>query len=176
MNVLYTIGYEQASLADFVAVLRDTEIRCVLDIRAVPVSRKRGFSKTPLQNALADSGIDYVHIVALGNPVQGRQAAKSGRLAEFRRIFEDHLKSAKARDGLLAAASRARKGGACLLCLERDVRQCHRLLVAERLELEHDFVVKHLTVGTTGTDGADGAYGKSAHTCEGSAPAKPAAW
>jgi uncharacterized protein (DUF488 family) len=164
-------------LADFVATLRDANIKCVLDIRAIPVSRKRGFSKSSLQAALADCGIEYMHIVTLGNPSRGRQAAKSGRFAEFRQIFEHHLRSGEARDGLRVAASRASEGGACLLCLERDPHQCHRLLVAEALELEHNFVVNHLTVAKPATDGTNGgSYGKSACTREGSAPAEPTAW
>ena len=42
-------------------------------IRAVP-----GFSKTPLRNALAEVGIDYVHLRALGTPADGRTAARAG--------------------------------------------------------------------------------------------------
>lgn len=176
MTTLFTIGYEQASIGDFVATLRDANIACVLDVRAVPVSRKPGFSKSSLQRVLADSGIDYIHIVALGNPPSGRDAARAGKDAEFRRVFQDHLKSNHARIGLADAASHASRGRACLLCFERDARRCHRLMVAQILQMEHDFVVRHLTVPRTGPIGSCcGSNGTSADTGQGRAPSKPAA-
>ncbi|MGH6898662.1 MAG: DUF488 family protein [Geminicoccaceae bacterium] len=176
MTTLFTIGYEQASIGDFVATLCDADVACVLDVRAVPVSRKPGFSKSSLQRVLANSGIGYIHIATLGNPPRGRDAAKAGKDAEFRQVFEEHLKSSQARRGLADAASHASRGRACLLCFERDARHCHRLMVAQSLQMEHDFVVRHLTVPRPGASGSCcGSNGKSADTGQGRAPSKPAA-
>jgi len=44
----------------------------VLDIRAAPVSRKKGFSKTPLAQHLSEAGMGYRHLRGLGTPKQGR--------------------------------------------------------------------------------------------------------
>jgi uncharacterized protein (DUF488 family) len=176
VTTLFTIGYEQASIGDFLAALRDARVECVLDVRAVPLSRKPGFSKSSLQRVLADSGIGYIHIVALGNPARGRDAAKAGRDAEFRQVFEDHLRSSQAQRGLADAASYASRSRACLLCFERDARQCHRLMVAQSLQLEHDFVIRHLIVPKGGTNGSCcGANGKGADTRQGRASPEPAA-
>ena len=53
----------------------------MIDVRAVPNSRRPGFSKTPLRNALAEAGIDYVHLRALGRrqmgePLPGRDGKR----------------------------------------------------------------------------------------------------
>ena len=74
---LFTIGYEGATMADFLAALGAAGVRRVIDVRALPLSRRSGFSKTPLKNALAEVGIDYVHLKALGTPPSGRAAVDS---------------------------------------------------------------------------------------------------
>ena len=44
MRKLHTVGYERASVEDFITTLRKAKVSCLIDVRAVPVSRKRGFS------------------------------------------------------------------------------------------------------------------------------------
>src|SRR5512132_1035513 len=88
---IFTIGYENATVPDFVAALTQAGVKRVIDVRAVPNSRRPGFSKTPLRNALAEAGIDYVHLRALGTPADGRAAARAGRHEELERIYEGQL-------------------------------------------------------------------------------------
>jgi len=88
---IFTIGYEGASVAAFVAALREAGVALVLDIRAAPVSRKKGFSKTPLAQHLSEAGMGYRHLRGLGTPKQGRGAARSGDHDSFERIFRRHL-------------------------------------------------------------------------------------
>ena len=59
---IFTIGYEGASVPAFIAALRDAGVALVLDIRAAPVSRKKGFSKTHLAQHLSEAGIGYRHM------------------------------------------------------------------------------------------------------------------
>lgn len=54
--VAYTIGYEGRELDEFVARLREQRIQVLIDIREKPASRKPGFSKTPLREALEEAG------------------------------------------------------------------------------------------------------------------------
>ena len=76
---IFTIGYESATVAEFLAALKEAGVQRVIDVRAVPNSRRPGFSKTLLRNELAEAGIDYVHLRALGTPADGRAAARAGR-------------------------------------------------------------------------------------------------
>ena len=49
---IFTIGYEGATQPDFIAALRAAGVERVIDVRAVPLSRRPGFSKNVLANGL----------------------------------------------------------------------------------------------------------------------------
>ena len=91
MMRIFTIGYEGATVAEFLDALRTAGVERVIDVRAVPNSRRPGFSKTPLRNALAEAGIDYVHLRPLGTPADGRAAARAGRIEDLERIYAAQL-------------------------------------------------------------------------------------
>ena len=55
MNTILTIGYEGAVIDDFIATLELVEVEVLIDIRDIPVSRKRGFSKNALADALSSA-------------------------------------------------------------------------------------------------------------------------
>jgi len=176
LATLRTIGYERASLSQFLVALRDARVDRIIDVRAVPISRKPGFSQAALRQTLAENGIDYVHIRALGTPQAGREAAKAGRYREFERIFRAHLATPEAREGLAATAAQALMSRACLLCFERDAERCHRSLIAQRLQSEHRFLVEHLAVAErTAAGGHERDGRRSAHPRQGRAAAEPAA-
>lgn len=146
MPWLATIGYEGAALDDFFATLRDVNVTLLIDIRQIPASRRPGFSKIRLREAAEGAGIRYVHLVGLGDPKEGRDAARQGRMAEFRQIFTRHLRTAEAQTDLQIAADLVREGGACLLCYERQPEFCHRSIVAEALTATTGTDVRHLGV------------------------------
>lgn len=146
MPWLATIGYEGATLDDFLATLREAGITALIDVRQVPASRRTGFSKVRLREAVEAVGIRYVHLVGLGDPKAGRDAARQGRMAEFRQIFARHLRTHEAQLDLQTAAGLAQEGGACLLCYERQPEFCHRSIVADALAETIGLDVRHLGV------------------------------
>lgn len=77
MKSLMTIGYEGSTIDDFVATLEVARVRVLVDVRAVTVSRKKGFSKNGLAARLEKHGIRYVHAKDLGDP--SRDARQQGR-------------------------------------------------------------------------------------------------
>ena len=93
---IFTIGYEGATMGEFLSALQEARVGQVIDVRAVPNSRRPGFSKTPLRNALAEAGIGYVHLRALGTPAAGRAAARAGRKAELETIYAGQLETPEA--------------------------------------------------------------------------------
>ena len=130
---IFTIGYEGATMGEFLAALQSAGVERVIDVRAVPNSRRPGFSKTPLCNALAEVGIDYVHLRALGTPAAGREAARAGRKAELERIYAGQLETPQAMaEGAMLLDLAAEKSSA-LLCYERDPACCHRTLLWQAL-------------------------------------------
>jgi len=143
---IFTIGYEGASVPSFVESLRGAGVTLVLDIRAAPVSRKKGFSKHQLAGHLGEAGIAYRHLRALGTPKRGRDAARAGDLEEFERIFRTHLEEPEALLDLGEAETLAKEQPVCLLCLERDPLHCHRLIVATRMAKDTALRIEHLFV------------------------------
>ena len=93
---IFTIGYEGATVDGFIGALRKARVALVLDIRAAPVSRKKGFSQEPLAQHLSEAGTGYRHLRGLGTPKQGREAARSGDHQSFERIFRHHLEEPEA--------------------------------------------------------------------------------
>ena len=66
--------------------LKDAGVSVLADVRAVALSRKRGFSKTALREALEREDLGYRHFIELGTPKSGRQAARAGDAATMTRI------------------------------------------------------------------------------------------
>jgi uncharacterized protein (DUF488 family) len=126
---LFTIGYEGATMDEFLSALRGAGVERVIDVRALPLSRRPGFSKTPLKNALAEAGIDYVHLRALGTPAAGRTAARAGRRAELEEIYAGQLELPEAIVAAEEMKQLAAEKPSALLCFERDPSCCHRTLL-----------------------------------------------
>lgn len=126
---LFTIGYEGATQSGFIAALQAAGVKRVIDVRAIAASRRPGFSKTVLSNSLAETGIDYVHLRALGTPAAGREAARAGRDADLRRIYAGQLELPEAQAQMAILLDRAAERPSALLCYERDPRHCHRTLL-----------------------------------------------
>lgn len=130
---LHTIGYEDTPLDAFLSTLTASGITLVVDTRERAQSRRRGYSKTALGSALAEQGIAYRHLRALGTPPAVRKAYKLDKdFAALKAAYTLHLATqGDALDelGLLAARERV-----ALLCYERHADECHRSLIARRLQ------------------------------------------
>lgn len=144
--MLATIGYEGARPDDFVSTLQLVKVQIVVDIRDRAQSRRPGFSKSSLRENLEKNGIEYLHLKELGDPKEGRDAARSGDMNKFRRIYAAVLESQQASDALAKIADLAKEMHVCLLCYERDHHDCHRKIVADRLESVVGYKVRHLGV------------------------------
>jgi uncharacterized protein (DUF488 family) len=143
---LATIGYEGTTIDQVLGVLRDAGVALLVDVRAVPQSRKPGFSKRQLAAALDQAQIGYVHLQALGTPKPGRDAVRAGHPERMEAIFREHMTSDRAQAELAQAKGLVRDRKACLLCFERDHRTCHRRLVADMITAATGQAGEHLAV------------------------------
>lgn len=129
---LYTAGYEGTSLDDFVAKLKAAGVTRVVDTRYTPLSRKRGFSKTPLLTRLAEEGIEYVHLKEVGTPKPWRDEYKRTKdFGEMSRKFDAYLDERG--ESLHRIMELAGEKPTVLICFEADPGRCHRSLVARRI-------------------------------------------
>ena len=155
MRRLMTIGYEKTSLEDFVAALTDAGVTTLLDIRELPISRRKGFSKRALGEAVQVVGIAYRHERSLGAPKAIRDRLHSdGNYKQYFTSFTKHLGS---QQPLLESLATDLKGGVALMCYERDATTCHRSVVARHLESLTGLTTKHFEV-------VDGSNTKGART------------
>ncbi|MCF6524261.1 DUF488 family protein [Streptomyces sp. JJ36] len=128
---LWSAGYEGRDIDSFVASLVDSHIGVVADVRLTPISRKKGFSKTRLGEALAEAGIEYTHLRGLGNPKDNREPFWDGRVEVGRARFRGLLQSEEAQADLDRLAEHARASRVAVLCFEKDESRCHRQIVLE---------------------------------------------
>jgi uncharacterized protein (DUF488 family) len=141
---LFTVGYEGRSLEDLVDALRAAGVERLVDVRELPLSRRRGFSKTSLGETLREAGIDYVHVKALGNPKPNRERYWAGDVEGGAAVYRKHLNNGS-RSALVELAESLGDDRACLLCFERDHTECHRdVIVQELQELKPRLKVSHL--------------------------------
>lgn len=139
-------GYEGRTVEDLIAHARALAAVLVVDVRLNAVSRKRGLSKSQLSARLADEGIRYLHLPALGNPRDNRSAFAqpgSARGAEALARFEDEvLASEEGQSALRIVAGAAERGPVILICYERDEACCHRapVIAASRRLLSDSLV------------------------------------
>ena len=143
---IYTIGYEGASVEGLIGALKQAGVTRVLDVREAPYSKREEFSKEALATALAGYGIGYTHIRELGNPREGREAARAGHMIAFREILNAHLDSEAGQRGLQKALALAAEEKVCLLCMERSAKHCHRSVVTARMHLATGQAIVNLTV------------------------------
>jgi uncharacterized protein (DUF488 family) len=129
MPQLLTIGYEGRTQDDLIERLRNAGVDRVVDVRELPLSRRRGFSKTPLAAALDAAGIAYEHARELGNPKKHRERYKRGDVAGGARAYRAHLHNGSY-PALIELADAVASQKICLLCVEGEHDRCHRAVIA----------------------------------------------
>ena len=145
--ILYTVGYQGCQIDDFISALRQRQVEVLVDVRELPLSRKRGFSKRSLSESLNSSGIAYEHWRPLGSPKPLRlELRATGDWDAFADSFVDHLKENS--DTLQELVAQVSNRRSCLMCFEADPQDCHRSLVAEKAsELSvGDMAVQHIRI------------------------------
>lgn len=130
---LFTVGYEGTTIDSFIGNLQANNISCILDVRALPLSRKPGFSKTQLAGRLKLVEIHYIHLAELGTPKDIRDKLKSTRdYSTFFKKMEKYLAGKKT--AIQQAYNHVMNSRCCLMCFERLADQCHRKIVAEKIK------------------------------------------
>jgi uncharacterized protein (DUF488 family) len=132
MPTLYTIGFQRKPLSEFVRLLRENDVKAVIDIRLRNTSQLSGYAKREdLAFALREGfDISYEHRLELA-PTDSifdsfRQDKDWNSYEEsFRRLLGERRAEEAGREIL------SRYEAICLLCSEPAADHCHRRLVAE---------------------------------------------
>ena len=135
---IFTIGHSTRTLAEFVALLRRVDVTLLVDVRSVPRSRTTPqFNGDALPGSLADAGIGYRHLPALGGRRHHRKNAAPShnghwRVAAFRN-YADYAETETFRAGLMTLRELANGHRCAIMCAEAVWWRCHRRIIADYL-------------------------------------------
>ena len=137
-NPFFTIGHSTRQLGTFVALLKEADVRLVIDVRTIPRSRSNSqYSSDLLPASLSAFQIGYEHIAALGG-LRGRQPNVPPSTNAFwqNQSFHNYADYAMSQD-FHSGFSRLRKLGhsqrCAIMCAETLWWRCHRRIISDYL-------------------------------------------
>jgi len=131
---IFTIGYEGLDQHQFLAWLNNYNIDVVADVRNLPLSRKKGFSKTALSTLLEKNSIEYVNYRKLGAPKELRTFLLETKdypmfFKKYKKVISDNMNDI---DEILNTINEGKN--VALLCYEKNPGKCHRSAVANEIK------------------------------------------
>ncbi|ACL04208.1 protein of unknown function DUF1130 [Desulfatibacillum aliphaticivorans] len=143
---LFTIGYEGQTPQEFLTWLNYHHVSFVVDVRELPLSRKKGFSKTALSTMLLGNHIEYMNLRGLGTTKEMRTQLKS--TGNFKIFSKNYAQTLSERGNDIKTIMDLINSGetVALLCFERDPETCHRSLVANEIKKQdgNGLKIKHI--------------------------------
>jgi uncharacterized protein (DUF488 family) len=141
MPDVFTIGYANRSIEQFIALLRDNSITAVADVRSIPFSRSNPeFNKDALKQSLDHVGVAYVFLgKELGARTEDAECYSFGRV-EYGRLAATSL--------FQAGLNRIQRGSLtrriALMCAEKEPFDCHRCILVGRPLSERGLRIVHI--------------------------------
>ena len=130
---VYTIGFTQKNARKFFNLLRNNNVKTVVDIRLNNTSQLAAFAKgEDLKFFLTEfCGIEYIHDTIFAPTEILLKDYKSKKVSwfDYENEFDRIMKGRNIKAYI--AKNYANKDSICLLCSEALPNQCHRRLVAE---------------------------------------------
>jgi uncharacterized protein (DUF488 family) len=135
METVSTIGHSNRSIEEFIALLKQNGIACLIDIRTVPKSRHNPqFGQDRLPRSLLDAGIEYRYLAGLGGLRHPRpDSPNTGWRNTSFRGYADYMQTAAFAENVDAVIALAQDRRCALMCAEAVPWRCHRSLVADAL-------------------------------------------
>jgi uncharacterized protein (DUF488 family) len=137
-NPFFTIGHSTRPAQEFIALLKDADIKLVVDVRTVPRSRTNPqFNREVLPASLAAQGIAYEHFAALGG-LRGKQPGVSPDVNAFWENasfhnYADYAMNGEFRSGLKKLRALGHMTRSTVMCAESLWWRCHRRIIADYL-------------------------------------------
>jgi uncharacterized protein (DUF488 family) len=148
---VFTIGHSNLSFEQFVALLKEFEIRLVADIRRYPSSRKfPHFNRPALSERLAAEDIDYLWLEALGgrrHEPASEASPNAGLRSPGFRSYADYMATDEFRNGVQELLSAAARSRTAVMCAEKLYWKCHRRLLSDYLTAQGVEVVHIIDTG-----------------------------
>ena len=135
MNVVYSVGHSTRSIVHFNRILEKYGIKTLVDIRAIPRSRRNPqFSQDRLSASLREVGIIYEYLPELGGLRKPRKdSINFGWHNESFRGYADYIQSQEFEKGLQRLADLIASRVVSIMCAEAVPWRCHRSLLGDAL-------------------------------------------
>lgn len=142
INSVYTIGYTAFPINEFVEVIKNYGIDCVIDVRSSPFSNYYSdYNKDALENTLKQHNILYRNYANEFGARQTNPAFYSGDIVDF----DKFIQSEQFLEGVCKIKKGIERGyNFVLMCAEKDPIKCHRSIMLGKGFSNHEFKVKHI--------------------------------
>ena len=144
-RTVHTVGHSNRSVDDFLELLREHEVRRLVDVRRFPGSRRLPhFASDALAALLRAARIDYTHEPDLGGyrKTAGDSVNTAWRAPGFR-AYADYMASPAFCSAFGRLAQLADTPGTVIMCAEAVFWRCHRQLISDAL-VALDIEVLHI--------------------------------
>ncbi|MEO6804463.1 MAG: DUF488 domain-containing protein [Granulicella sp.] len=147
-RTIFTIGHSTRTIVEFVELLKQVDVDLLVDVRSIPRSRTvPQFNFDALPNSLAQEGIGYQHLRALGgrrHHIKGAPPSTNTfwRVLAFRN-YADYAETDAFRAGFEQLLALAQDHHCAIMCAEAVWWRCHRRIIADYL-LTHGIRVEHI--------------------------------
>lgn len=140
---IYTIGYAGLETGAFVILLKMYGINALIDVRSVPYSGYMPeYNKDNLEKLMRLQNIVYRHYPQFGIKQEDRSLYTDGMLD-----FEKASRSEVFREALGRLTSAGGNWTFCLMCSEKDPKDCHRGIWLGHAFAKEGINMRHLTHG-----------------------------
>ena len=130
---IFTIGYGGRKFADFVALLQESGVSLVVDVRRFPRSKTPEYKKESLEAKLPQFGISYIWMGDILGGFRRGGYPKYMETDDYRDGYPKYMETDDYRDGISKLLELAEGGNLVLMCKERTDAGCHRRYIAETL-------------------------------------------
>jgi uncharacterized protein (DUF488 family) len=134
-QVVWTVGHSTRTAEEFIQLLKNYGVKCVVDVRTIPRSRHNPqFNAEELAATLNHAGIAYVHNAGLGGLRHPRKdSINTGwRNASFRG-YADYMQTEQFFRALEELIQLAQQELIAVMCAEALPWRCHRSLIGDAL-------------------------------------------
>ena len=142
MKEIYTIGYSSFKIEDFIQILKNNNITCVIDVRSNPFSEYfQDYNKDILEKKLKKENIMYRNY----KKEFGARQEEPSFYPKGYLDFDLFTKTEQFNEGVLKIAKGIEMGFSfVLMCAEKDPITCHRNIMVAKAFKERGYNIKHI--------------------------------
>ncbi|RYC51755.1 DUF488 family protein [Flagellimonas olearia] len=142
-STIYSTGYGNKNIDDFINELKSFEIKFLLDIRSKPYSKWNvPFNQESLDLKLRTHGINYVFV---GDSLGGLPEDRGCYDFEGKVIYDKIKEKDFFKEGLKRLiVANSKKVNIAIMCSESKPEECHRSKLIGQELLKHDISINHI--------------------------------